>query len=81
MKTTKVVARTVKRPKRAATPEPDTRTVKDIMQNVVNKLPPDCTWDDVMYQVYVCQKIAAGLRAAEEGRLTSHEEVFKELEG
>jgi predicted transcriptional regulator len=79
MKTTKGATRTVKRPKRAPSAEADTRTVKEILQNVVNKLPPDCTWDDVMYQVYVCQKIAAGLRDAQEGRLLTEEEVFRDL--
>lgn len=49
------------------------------MQGVVEKLRPDCTWDDVMYKVYVCQKIAAGLRDEEEGRLFTEEEVFRDL--
>ncbi|HEV3236181.1 MAG TPA: hypothetical protein VGZ25_04295 [Gemmataceae bacterium] len=34
-------------------------------------------WDDVMYQLYVRQKIEAALKDAEEGRVIDHEEVFR----
>ena len=80
MKSHKGASRTIKRPKRAAAMEEDTRSVKEIMQQLVEKLPPDCTWDDVMYKVYVCQKIAAGLRDARERRLLSEEEAFRDLD-
>ena len=40
----------------------------------------DCTWDDVMQQIYVRQRIEAGLRDADEGRVLSHEDVFKKWE-
>jgi predicted transcriptional regulator len=30
-----------------------------------------------MYEIYVRKKIAAGIRAADEGRVTPHEEVKK----
>jgi predicted transcriptional regulator len=46
----------------------------------VQGLPDDCTWDDVMYQIHVRQKIEAGLRAVEEGRTVPHEEVFAEFD-
>ena len=44
------------------------------------QLPDDCSWDDAMYQLYVRQKIAAGLAAEAAGRLADHEEVLAELE-
>lgn len=56
-------------------------TVKQSLLELAQSLPDNCTWDDVMYQVYVRQKIEAGLRDVEERRLISHEEVFKEFEG
>jgi predicted transcriptional regulator len=31
-----------------------------------------------MYQIYVRQKIEAGIKDADEGRVISHEDVFKE---
>lgn len=36
-------------------------------------------WDDIMYGLYVKQKIEAGLRAVEEGRTISHEEMKRRL--
>ncbi len=54
--------------------------VKQAMQELVERLPDECTWDEVMYQVYVRQKIEAGLEDIAQGRVLSHEEVFEELE-
>ena len=81
MKNMKSAARTTKPPKKPAPPyEPDTRTVKEIMQGLVERLPPDCSWDDVLYKVQVCKKIAASERDVAEGRLLSEEEVYRDLE-
>jgi predicted transcriptional regulator len=52
--------------------------IKAAVLEPAQKLPDDCTWDDVMYQIYVRQKIEAGIKDANEGRLISHEDVFKE---
>jgi hypothetical protein len=79
MKTATNVSSTAKRPKGTNKTKEDTRNVKEIMTGLVAKLPPDCTWDDVMYKVYVCQKIAAGLRDEEEGRVFTEEEIFRDL--
>ncbi len=46
---------------------------------VLAQLSQDSTWDDVMYHLYVREKIERSLRAAEEGRLIDHEEVFAKL--
>ena len=54
-------------------------TVKEQAQALVEELPNDATWDDVMYQLYVRQKIALGIRAGEEGRVQSHEEVKRKF--
>ena len=56
------------------------KTVKESVLELVQDLPDECTWDDVMYRLYVRQKIEAGLRAAEWGETVSHEEVFAEYE-
>ncbi|MFQ5734595.1 MAG: hypothetical protein ACE5KM_21885 [Planctomycetaceae bacterium] len=54
-------------------------TVKESVLELASRLPDECTWDDVMYQVYVRQKIEAGIRDADDGRKVSHEEVFEEF--
>ena len=53
--------------------------VKEEAKKLIDKLPDSATWDDIMYELYVKKKIAAGLKAAEEGRVFSHEEAKKRL--
>ena len=53
--------------------------VREAVLDLAKKLPDDCTWEDVMYQVYVRQKIQEGLDDAENGRIVSDEEVFAEF--
>ncbi len=57
-----------------------TENVKQAMAELVERLPDDCTWSDVMYQVYVRQKIEAGLEDAENDRMVPHDEVFEEFQ-
>jgi hypothetical protein len=54
------------------------KNVKEAVTELVKQLPDDCTWDDVMYQIYVRQKIEAGLNDAANDRTVSHDEVFEE---
>lgn len=44
---------------------------------MIGKLPDKATWDDIMYEIYVRKKIARGIKAADEGKVVSHEEVKK----
>jgi len=53
--------------------------VKDEAKEIINNLPEQATWDDVMYQFYVKKKIATSIRAAEEGNVISHEDVKMRL--
>jgi hypothetical protein len=50
-------------------------TVKKEAKRLVNELPDDATWDDLMYRIYVRQSIEAGLRDADAGRVVSVDEV------
>jgi predicted transcriptional regulator len=45
---------------------------------LISGLPEEVTWEDIMYRLYVKRKIEDGIKAAEEGRTVSHDEV-KEL--
>ena len=40
-----------------------------------NMQPEHATWDDIMYELYVKQKIEEGIKAADEGRAVPHEET------
>jgi hypothetical protein len=54
-------------------------SVKKEAKELIDKLPDQVTWDDIMYEFYVKKKLAVALRAAEEGRVVSHEEAKKRL--
>ena len=46
---------------------------------MIDHLPDEATLSDIMYELYVKQKIELGLQAAQEGQTLSHEEVKKRL--
>lgn len=50
---------------------------KEQAKRALEALPDDATWEEIMYRLYVVEKIAAGLKDIEEGRTVSHEEVKK----
>jgi len=56
-------------------------SVKQSVIEMVKKLPDDCTYEDIQYQIYVREHIESGLKDVEEGRFISQEEAkarFKE---
>jgi len=53
-------------------------SVKELVIELLQSLPDDCSIEDVQYELYVRQKIAEGGKAAEEGKLVRHEEVMRE---
>lgn len=54
-------------------------SVKVAAQEVLNGMPDDMTWEDLMYQLYVREKIEIGLQQMEAGEVFDDEEVFQEL--
>lgn len=56
-------------------------SAKDAARQIIEHLPEQATWDDIMYELYVKQKIEEGLKAADEGRTVSHEEAKRRLLG
>ncbi|MBI5675740.1 MAG: hypothetical protein AB1306_10595 [Nitrospirota bacterium] len=55
------------------------QTAKQEVSELLNRLPDDCTLEDVQYHLYVLQKIERGLKDIEEGRFYSQEEVEKKM--
>ena len=53
--------------------------VREEAQKLIEALPEESSWDDVIYQIYVRKKIAIGIVAAEQGRVVDHEEVKKQF--
>jgi predicted transcriptional regulator len=56
-------------------------SAKDAARQIIEHMPEQATWDDIMYELYVKQKIERGLQAAEEGRTVSQEEAKRRLLG
>ncbi len=52
-----------------------TRNIKREAQKLVESLPEDATWDDLMYEIYVHQAIEAGLEDIKAGRTLDIQEV------
>ena len=52
-------------------------TTKEEAIELISRLPEEVTWEDIMYRLYVKRKIEEGIKAAEEGRTISHDEVKK----
>ena len=57
----------------------ETKDIKSAVRQLVDSLPEDATWDDVMYRVYVRQAIEAGRQDAAEGRLVDVAEVRRQF--
>ncbi len=57
------------------------QSVKEMARELIKHFPDTATFDDLMYEFYVRQKIEAGLKDAAEGRVLLHEEVMRELLG
>jgi predicted transcriptional regulator len=49
--------------------------VKDEARRLIERLPDDATWDDLMHEIYVRQAIEAGLADSREGRVSDIESV------
>jgi len=46
----------------------------------IGKLPDDAGMDEIMYRLYVLDKIRKGQEAAEQGRTISQEDLKREIE-
>jgi len=54
-------------------------TTKERVRDLLDRLPDDCSIDDVLYHLYVVQTIERGLADAEAGRTIPHEQVAEEM--
>ena len=52
-----------------------TNNIKEEAHRPVENLPEDATWDDLMYQIYVRQAVAAGIEDNEAGRTVDVKEA------
>jgi predicted transcriptional regulator len=55
----------------------EARNIKEAARRLIEQLPENSTWDDLMYEIYVRQAIEAGLADSQAGRGLSVEDVRK----
>ncbi|MDE0449907.1 MAG: hypothetical protein OXH96_24845 [Spirochaetaceae bacterium] len=54
-------------------------SVKEAARDVIERLRDDASWDDLMYELYVKQKIEQGIADVEAQRVIPHERIRAEL--
>jgi predicted transcriptional regulator len=54
-------------------------TIKEEAHRLIDGLPDEATWDDLMYRIYVRQAIEAGMEDSEQGRTVTVEAVRQEF--
>jgi len=58
---------------------PTIANVKQQAHQLVEELPDNATWDDLMYEIYVRQAIEAGIRDSDAGRTQDVKQVRARL--
>ena len=53
--------------------------VKEEAMKLIDSLPEETSWDDIIYQMYVRRKIQRGIEAAEQGRVVAHDQVKEQF--
>jgi predicted transcriptional regulator len=56
-------------------------SAKQAARELIEQLPESVSWNELMYELYVKQKIQEGLQELDEGRGIPHEEVKRRLLG
>ena len=57
-----------------------TENIKDQIISFIKTLPDDITLEDIMYHLYVREKIFRGIKDADEGKKVSNEKAKKIIE-
>ena len=52
---------------------------KQATLQLVERLEDDVTFEDIIYELYVLEKIQRGMKDAEAGRVVSHEDAKQQL--
>jgi hypothetical protein len=52
---------------------------KQQVRDLLDRLPDDCSLDDVLYHLYVLEAVSRGRSDVKQGRTLSHDDVAKQL--
>ncbi len=53
--------------------------LKNQTEQIIDNLPDEANWEDLMYRIYVRKKIELGIADGKAGRVRTTEEVRKDL--
>ena len=53
--------------------------IKSDLKSIVDHLPANASYEDVMYELYVHMKVAQGKKSADEGRMFDHQAVKRKF--
>jgi len=54
-------------------------TAKESARDLIDQMPEEASWDDIMFELYVKQKIESGIQDVSEGRVAAHEDIKARL--
>jgi predicted transcriptional regulator len=54
-------------------------SIKEEARRLVDALPEDSTWEDLMYEIYVRETVESGLADGEAGRVSDIEKIREEF--
>lgn len=54
-------------------------TTKETVRALLDRLPDDCTMDEVLYHLYVVQAVGQGVADAQAERVIPHEQVAETM--
>ena len=53
--------------------------VKEVVIDMIRRLPDDCTFDDIKYQIYLAEQVSEGLADFKAGRVMTQETAENEI--
>ena len=53
--------------------------VKQTVRDLLDQMPDDCTLEDVLYHLYVIEKVQKGMAELDAGKGIPHEQVAEEM--
>lgn len=56
------------------------KTIKQLVMDAIERLPDDCSIDDIMYRLYVIDRVLKGIEDADSGRVITTEDLLKRFE-
>ena len=54
-------------------------TAKEEVRKILELIPDDSSFEDILYHIYVREKIERGLKDIEEGRMLDQEEIERRM--